>query len=261
MAAITGITGAVTSWAGTQNTQLIATGSEPASFTLDVDGDEFDTTTFATTGAETALKGLYSWGGEITQQFKTAQIGSAGSVVFSAGYVTNLNNWELVVTGTEYETTAFGSLTAKTFIPGTFRWGGTFGGFLDDTTVATLPGNSNEPATGTFRLRDLATDDDLSGSIFTTRLGASSSPLAVNTVSYSFRGSGALTQSTPTSGTTIFPLGALAAAASGSLVLTASTGRTYTGDAFWTGITVTVPATNLCTTRIRFRGAGALTPA
>ena len=259
MAAITGITGAVTSWAGTQNTQLIATGSEPARFNLTIDADEFDTTTFATTGSETSLKGLRSVTGEITMQLKTAAIGNLGAVTFSAGYTTNLDEWELSVEGREFRSTAFAD-TAHAYIPGTYRWGGSFAGFLDGTTASTAPANSNEPATGTFKVREAgATDDTLSGSIFTTAANVSAGPLEANRVAYTFRGSGDLTQSTPSAGTTIFPTGAVAGATSGSLVLTASTGRSFTFDAFWTRVTVRVSVGDTTTVSIAFRGTGDVT--
>lgn len=257
MAAITGITGAVTSW--TNNTQLISTGSKPMQFSLDVDCDEHDVTAFDTTGAQAYIKGLRSWGGSFTAQLATPAIGALGLVTFSAGYVVNLNAFSVNIACAEHEVTAFAA-TEKAYIPGMFNWSGTFGGFLDGTTAATLPGNSNEPATGTFLYQELgATDNTLAGSIFTTRLGIGVSPTAPNSVNYSFRGSGALTQSSTSVG--IIPDGALAVPTVGELVLTASTGRTFTGNAFWTGIAIAVSVGAPTVLTGTFRGTGALTPA
>lgn len=259
MAAVTGITGAVTSWAGAQNTQLIATGSEPSSFTLNFEGQEFDTTTFSSAGVSSFIKGLSAWSGQIVQQLKTPATGDLGLVTFSAGYAANLNAWDMAVDVPALEVTAFGA-TVRSYIPGKLSWGGSFGGYLDGTTVATMVGNSNEPATGTFKLREAgAVDDTLAGSIFTTRADLNASPEAVNAVSYTFRGSGNLTQSTPSAGTTVFPTGVVARPTVGSLVLTASTGRTFTGDAFWTRVAISQVVNQLVTVTIDFQGTGALT--
>lgn len=256
MAITTGIAGAVTSWAS--NTQFIATGSEPAAFTLEFEGQEFDTTTFASAGISSFLKGLSGWRGQITQQIKTPATGDLGLVTFTAGYTTNLTYWDLAVDVAEHETTTFGA-TTRAYIPGKLSWGGSFGGYADDTALLTMVGNSSEPATGTFKVREAGgTDDTLSGSIFTTRADTGASPDAVVPANYTYRGSGALTQSTPSAGTTIFPTGAVARPTTGSLVLTATTGQTFTGDAFWTRAGVRVAVNELIVVTLDFRGSGAL---
>jgi hypothetical protein len=184
--------------------------------------------------------------------------GSAGLVTFTAGYTTLLNAWDLEVQGSEFESTAFGD-TVKKYTPGGFRWGGSFSGHLDDTTAAAAISNGSEPATGTFKFQERgATDNTLEGSIFTYGMQIGVAPSALNSISYQFQGSGNLTQSNPATGEGLIPDGALAIASSGSLVLTASSGRTYTGDAFWTRLNVTCRVGELVRFRIRARGTGAL---
>lgn len=250
-------------WTTGNNAQLAGTGCEPVDWKLNVNADEFETTPFAATDPiSTYLKGLYSWDFEFTTTLKVAEIGALGLVTFSAGYVTNLNAWTMEIERAAHEVTAFGA-TCKAYIPGRYMWSGTFGGFLDDTTAATLPANSNEPATGTFRYSERgATDAELSGSIFTKQLNVESSPRDVNKVSYGYRGSGALSQSASSSGVNIFSAtGAIVGTAADTVTLTATTSRTYSGSAFWKGISISVGATGLTEIRVRGQGSGSLSVA
>lgn len=261
MAALTGITGEITSWATGINAQLAGTGTTPSEATINMEAEEFDSTAFDTTGMAAYIKGLKSWSVEFTAFLKIIDHGggSNGLVTYSAGYTTGIKSWTMDITRDSFDSTIFGD-AVKTFAPGIIRWGGTYEGFMDGTTALTEPGNSNEPATGTFKYQEKTTDDNtLAGSIFTTRASGRSSPAALNTASYTYRGSGALTQSTPTSGAGIFPAGALANTAAGSLVFTASTGRTFTGDAFWERVAISCGVGSLVTIQVTARGTGALT--
>lgn len=258
MAVITGITGSL-SWGGSgENAQLAGTGVEGQEFRLNLNGAEFDTTNFSTTGATTHIKGLTSWDGEFTGIIKAINHGALGLVTFSAGYTANLNRWNMTIERDSFDATVFAA-TEMAFAPGCWQWGGEFSGYLDDTTAATMPGNSNEPATGTFKYEEKGVNDNtLSGSIFTTRASISAKPRALNEVSYTYRGSGAITQSTPSVGAGILPAGAVAGDAASSLVLTASTSRTYTGSAFWKSINIDCSVAGLVIVRVGFQGTGAL---
>lgn len=269
MAAFVGILGDI-SWAGTQNTRLITTAAKPIDFTLNLEALEFDTTAFAALGIATFIKGLSSWSGTIRLRTVTAQTGDQGLVTFSGGYVTNLNRWDMTIETAAHETTPFGvALTNtaywRTFIPGVLRWSGGFGGYQDGSTVLTWPGNSSEPATGTFKLREAgATDHNFAGSIFTTRLGAEVSPNGVATASYSYRGSGALTESNASDDSLeIFTAdgGVVARPTVGELVLTATTGQTFTGDAFWTAVRISNAVNEMTTIEIDFQGTDDLAAA
>jgi hypothetical protein len=256
MAAVTGINGAVTSWAN--NTHLISTGSKPFSFNLTMEGDNLDSTSFSSAGVGEAIKGLTGWYVEMEGWTVLPCEGSAGLVTFTAGYTTLLDSWELEVQGTEYASTAFGD-TVRKHVPGGFKWGGSFAGKMDDTTAAAAISNASEPATGTFKYQERgATDNALSGSIFTYGAQFGVTPNALNSASYQFQGSGALTQSNPATGEGIIPDGALAVATPGSLVLTASSGRTFTGSAFWTRIAVSCRVGELVRVRLRARGSDSL---
>ncbi len=255
MAVITGITGSVTSWAGAGFNASLLTGGRAASFSLSMAMDDLDTTAFADAGVGTAIRGLSSWSGSWTAHLATPANGSLGSVAGTGLYVTNLNAWTLNATQQSIESTSFAG-TEKSFIPGPIQWGGTYGGFVDGTTVLVAAGLPASNASATFLYQDLATDNTLVGTIFTTALSVNSAPNAANTVSYSYRGTGSLTAA----GTApIFTAGAMpAATAPTSLVLTASTGRTYTGSAFWTSIGLSVGVNQATMLTVNFQGTGAL---
>lgn len=258
MGVITGITGSV-AWAGSgENAQLATTGAEGQEFRLNLNGVEFDSTNFSTTGASTHVKGLSSWDGEFTGIIKAINHGALGLVTYSAGYVVNMKRWTMNIERDTFDSTVFGA-TEMAFAPGCWKFGGDFSGFLDDTTVATMPVNSNEPATGTFKYEEKGvTDNTLSGSIFTTRAGIQANPRALNEISYTYRGSGAITQSTPSAGAGILPAGAVAGDAASQLTLTSSTSRTFVGSAFWKSISIDCSVADLVKVRVGFQGTGAL---
>lgn len=262
MAVIVGYAGSVT-WAGsTNNAQLASTGGEPINWTLTMNGDEHETTAFAGTGAQTTfVKGLTSWSGTFETTLKTPATGTAGLVTFAGGYVTNLIEWTMDIARDALDATVFGA-SERAFVPGLARISGTFRGYIDDTTAVTAVANTNEPATGTFKVREAgATDDTLSGSIFTRQLDLATSPAALGTVGYAYRLSGALTQSTPSAGTTILVAGTFdpVADVASTITLAADGTRTYSGSAFWTSIGIRVAVGELVSVRVGFQGTGALT--
>lgn len=261
---IVGYPGSVT-WAGaTNNAQLGGTGVEPQMWTLDHDGDEHDTTAFAGTGAQTTyIKGLTKWQGTFEGTLKSPEHGALGLVVFSAGYVVNIREWTMEITRDALDSTAF-QATEYAYLPGLCRISGTFRGFIDGTTVVTLPANSSEPTTGTFTYSERgATDATLAGSIFTKKLSLNTSPAILGAVAYSYRLSGALTQSTPSTGVTILKTGTFDPTldVASALTLAADGTRNYSGSAFWTSIGISVGLGQLTKVRVGFHGTGALTVA
>lgn len=260
---IVGITAAI-SWGGTQHASLAGTGVEGRSFSLDIDAEDFDSTVFGATGPTSNIKGLVSGSGSIQGLLKVPDHGAGGLVTFSAGTVLNVTGWDMEITREEFPSTVFNATapTAMSYLPGLFLWRGSFSGYLDETTAMTLPANANEPATGIFKYQEKGgTDSTLSGSIFTNKASIGASPRRVNSLDYSFVGSSTLTQSTPSSGVGIFPSGVVANEGAQTLVLTASTGRTFTGSAFWKSIRISCRISQLVTVDIGFRFTGTITPA
>lgn len=265
MAVITGVTGQITSWAGTTHGYIggtaagVATGVTVKDATLTMECEEFDATAFTTTGYAAAIKGLRSWSCEWTAYLKDIAHGGAanGLVTYTGGYTTNLNAWTMDVTRDELDSTQF-SDTVKTYIPGLMHWGGTFGGWTDGTTDVIAAGLPATDATGIFQYQTAAAVADLRGTIFTTRGTVTSRPADIVTVEYGYKGTSTLTQSNPT-GEGIFPDGDVPFDAAGSLVFLAHTGLQFTGDAFWSRVAITCRVGALTEISVRARGTGALT--
>jgi hypothetical protein len=268
---ILGMTGSV-SWAvgtgGTSNKYLTSntvTGGNPVSVTLALNADEFDVTAFNSTDAATAfLKGLQSWSGEfeaLMPGLAGPELGNNGSVTFPNGYTSNIAEYELNIERPALDSTVFAT-APKTYLPGLHSWSGRFSGFYDDTAVAVFPGHLNEPATLTLQYSERgANDAKISGTAFTTLADISATSGALNTIAYTFRGSGPVTHSTITAGGSILdPTGApLVHDTDGVITILASTGQQFQGSAFWTRIGITVPTAGVMRARIGFQGTGALT--
>lgn len=263
MAATVGISGLVTSWAGTGNTQLIGAGCDPMRFSLDMVGDEADSTALAASLVQaTYLKGLRSWSGSMSGRRSTASIGSAGSVTFSPGYTANIKSFEVVFECDQFDATILGSSATsarwREFLPGLIRVSGSYETYIDGTTALAPPAGGSEPAPMTLAL---GSSESFAFSAFATRAAAAVATNAINTAAYSFRGSGDVT-TTASGDAMVFDAGSsIATPGIGSLVLQAATSRTYTGDAFWRRIRISNPVDQLVTIDIDFQGTGALTPA
>lgn len=273
MAVVLGNTGSVV-WATGANATLAGTGTTVGtavqSFDLNLEGDELDTTVFGNTGAMTAIPGLQGWTFSFKALLYTPVHGSSGLVTLGSytgltNAIVNLNAWDMTITRDEIECTLFNSSSAPSFrsyIPGLFKGAGSFSGFLDGTNPIVMPSsNTNEPAAAVFKIHeDTTTDNTLSCSIITTRAAARSAPTTANTLSYNYRVSGDITQSTPTAPARgILPAGALASTAADTITLTASTGRTFSGTAFWTSIGISVKMGQLVEVNVSGRGTSTLT--
>lgn len=258
---IIGITAGIT-WAGSSVAhQLAEVGGRGQKFALNLGAEKFDSTGFDTTGMVKQTKGIRGpHTGSFDILIANAAIGSAGEgatnglVTFAAGSVLNLKRWSMAIKRAALQGTAFGA-TSHAFYPGLIDWGGSFDGFTDDTTALALPANGSEPATGTFKYTAAATAYTLAGSIATEGLTENSAAGALGGYSYRFFGSDALTHSAPTDG--IIPAGALANDPATQLVLTASTGRTFTfATAFWTSIDTTAAVGSLVSATVGFHANG-----
>lgn len=259
MARILGDTGLVQSWAGTQNTALISSGSAPYEFNLDVTSPEKDATPLGTANAMEFAAGMKQWGGTISTRLSPSVLGEAGFITASGAYLANLFGYTLNLSTDVKQSTPLVGGTATgwhTFEPGLFTWDGTWTAHVDGTTVLIVPAISYS---GSFRLVDATTDHTLAGTIITTGLKAQVriGDLALST--YNFKGSGAITAAG--SGSPLFPTSPVPRAAAGDLVLRAATGRTYTGSAFWESIAIDVTPDELISISIGFKGSGILTPA
>lgn len=268
MAAITGLASDV-AWTGYTGLYASPGYVSPYAFTLDIQSGVVEATRqFPPTIVRTHLALPYSWSGTITcRAHRTAVTGYSGSVSWSdSQYDTNIREWSLDLSWGEKDVTAFdgSGVVARTFLPLLASWRGAFSGFIDGTTALTLP-NTGATTIGdlTLKLLETTTDDTLSGSAIVTQVGANVSALGEADVSYTFEGTGQLTAAGTNYGANssgIFDdvAGTLKTPAAGSLVLTATSGRTYTGNAFPNRLSWRTPVDGGIECVIGFRGTGAL---
>lgn len=273
-----GVTGAVTSWgaSGADVHQLINAGISPASISAEISSDGLDWTGLGVSSAAMRA-GLASWTATIVGRYpKTApKVGNSGGVTFAGGYATWVRSWELTIeAGVHDITSQTGSAVLwRSFRPGLLSWSGSYECDIDSTTPLSPPTLASGVAgAATFKISEEgATDNTLAGDIIVTGLSQSVSAGEKNTASYSFSGSGVLTN-TYASG-----MGLLSASASPyaigtptwdvngdgvpDVVLTwqSDTGRTYAGPAFWRSLRVSCPVDGLIEVTVGVQGAGALT--
>lgn len=266
-----GYEGAVTSWAGTANTQLLAN-IKPYAATLNIQGNVDDRTPFSPTANTMQMGGgLREWGGLIRARFaSTPLVGYTGGVTFSSGDVLWVQRWAMTISAAVLDISSMGSTATgagwKAFRPGLLAWRGNYDGLLDSGTATVLPfAPQTAPASATFTI---ATSQTLSGTILIDPLGLEFSVGELNKKGVGFVGSSTLTSA---GASNLFAAAAVAVPdwdTSGSdgvpdadLVFTASSGRTFTGPAFWSQVAVTVDPQRFTEVAITFKGAGALTPA
>lgn len=271
--------GAVTSWgSSTANSDLISNGLAPASFELSMSVPENDVTVFSASAQNRAwIPGLGEWSGTITSQISPAALGANGSVTFS-GLGGNISGYTLNLNANATESTVFsGSGVAwKTFLPGLFDWSGTFTGDLDDTTAIVTGASSGGTiwtlggATASLVLKLLdegTTDHTFTGNAYVTQASPSIRIGEKAGASYNFRGTSNLTAAGQTAGNTYTNpfeyditnnTGVIQRPAADPIVLTADTGRTYEGSAFWTSIAISCAVDQPITVTVGFRGSGAL---
>lgn len=271
----------VTSWAGTNNTQLLSVLGK-AAVTFDMQGNPPDRTQFAGSIVNTSYgPGLASWTGTISARFLTSSLaytGYAGSLAIGGTDMTTtwIKSYKLSLRSQAFDTTSFGS-TATTagwmsFRPGLITASGSYELMLDSAAGIKppfLPAASSFSSlpTATFSLTSVNT---LAMSIVPQGVGVNLNVGALNAGTVSFMGSGAITAAT-SGDTNMFDAGTLTLPdwdASGTdgvcdttLICQASASRTYTGAAFWTSIDISVDPKAYTDVQIGFQGSGALVPA
>jgi hypothetical protein len=256
-----GLTGVVTSWGSdTEFTyELVKDLMRPNEFSLNMNNADLDTTPFTgPTVYGSALPGLREWSGSIAGFLGTSGTPASdgiGGLVATAEYDLLVRSWEITLTADALDVTNWTDLSArwKGYAPGIVRWSGTYEAIIDNATHIGIPAAAAGAATFT-----LSSGNSWAGNIFTTQIGAAVRVGDVNVARFAFRGTGDVTFTGSNAGVRA---GALATPEAESLVLTAYSGRTYTGNAFWTSIRTTCNIGDAIKTSVDFRGTGALTPA
>jgi hypothetical protein len=256
-----GLTGVVTSWGVDTNFthELVKDLMRPNEFSLNMNNADLDTTPFTgPTIYGTALPGLREWSGTIAGHLGTSGTPASdgiGGLVATAEYDLLVRSWEISLTADALDVTNWTDLAArwKGYAPGIVRWSGTYEAIVDNATGIGIPPAASGAATFT-----LSSGNTWAGSIFSTQISAAVRVGDVNIARFAFRGTGDLTVTGSNAG---MAAGTIATPVASALVLTAYTGRTYSGSAFWTSIRTTCNIGDAIKTSVDFQGTGALTPA
>lgn len=267
---------------GTDLAQLFTNAIRDTSASLSWDNGAQDSTPLTAAGITTmeSISGLKSGTLDFEGLYPKSgpKLGVTGNVTGGNGYVTRPQRWSIEITCGEEEITgldnADGASKWRRFMPGgLLSWGGSYTCLAIDSTTVGVPEDANSAgASATFTLCEGgATDPSLSGLIMITGMSHGISIGGKQEVTYTFKGSGALTNTIGSSGTPGL-LSATTAAigipswddsntGTPSVVMQYFTGRTYTGDAFWTRLGVEVTPAGLVRVRGSLRWDGAVTAA
>lgn len=259
MTATVGIEGQLTI-AGASELKNIIESMKVHSATLNTSIDNADVTSWATTppvAASTAI-GLQQWSISVSAHFPAVPaFGKCGEFVFSNGYVVGADTWSMALSCGVFESTAFNNTcpTYASFVPGMISGSGSYECNLDSATAISGLGSGIAGA-ATFRMSDEATDNTLACNINAIQEDASLAIGSKNRVGYGFQTDGDITAA----GTSpLFTAGTITKPDTTEVVLRAAGSRTYTGDAFWSNIGISVPMRGLVAITMTLQGTGALT--
>lgn len=260
MAATIGVTGQVTAASGTWITLLAR--MSPASVTLTQTGGEADSTEFA--GSPPAiprsyLPNLRTFGVSIEAYSATPVMGVTGGIAYAGSqYDTNIFDWELTLNQQVQETTDFNISSAwRTFDDGLQDWMGAYSGFIDSSTaIDNITEVTASPTLGTLTLT-ISSGNTMAGTVFTRSLSAAVRVDDRNIVRYEFRGSSNLTV-VGSDAVIAANSGTMVALPGGEMVITAASGRTYTGTVIPTSLNIRVAQGEITRIRATGQGTGAL---
>lgn len=255
-------TGAVTSWAN--NTPLISGGSAPTEFNLSLEADTHDVTAFTASIKSTGkIAGLRKATATIRTRMSPAKIGATGLVTHSAGYATSSRAWKIDMSWPVHDVTEFSGsgVNSYAYMPGLISWSGSYDAFV--LTDAAVPQAGGASASATFKIIENSSNDQtLAGNVIISKIDPKNKVGDVCMATVSFVGDGDLAAA-GTSGSGIGApfITAISAvvSATGSLVLTSSTGKTYTGDAFPSRIAYDVAVNGVITVEATAQFTGDIT--
>jgi hypothetical protein len=247
--------------------------------TLNVNANEVDITQATTSGVNmfAKLNGLRDGTVDFSGIWPRTSPSSAMSalVTFGSGYVQYVNAFNIDITWPEIDITSFtgtASTGYRTWMPGgTGMWSGSWTCKADNATALTMP-SVGAAAAATFKFyEDGATDPSLSGSIGTPKMTQKVKVGDYSEVTYSYSGSGDLTQA---AGTSLPGLTSASGAITkptwdinsdgtpdNTTVLTVATGRTYTFPSFWTKLSLSWKPDDVVRVTGTLRVAGSITAA
>lgn len=260
--------GALTSWgSGNQNATILAA-ITPARATLDIVENVANVSALGT-AYESFIPNLKSVAGSIGGYIGSAPyIGAIGIVAFSSGgYALHVTEAEVSIrTTTAHDITELnaGSQWMR-FRPGTLTWSIRYTAMIDSGTAIVAPPDTGASLpTVTLTYGSGAT---VAGAGVIRQVGVAIVRGNKQLVTYEITGTGTLTTAggifgTSTLGSThnTAPIWNAGGSATGAMVITAASGRTYSmADSFWTGIRLRVTPNAPASVDISWQGDGAVT--
>ncbi len=278
---VTGIEGVVTSWsnapADTFNAVLLSKIS-PAQASLQIVSPEVDVTPLGASVAA-AFPGLASWSGNISgRAFASPRLGNQGLLTYSAGgYALHVDSLAVRIRAGEYDITEMNATPPQwsRFCPGHSMWSASVRAMIDSATAIPLPHMSSTTTsdtslpTVTFQY-GTGSDATLAGTGMITRVSPTIRVGSQSFVEFELRGTGVLAAAGAGSIFGTYNFGrpgwdagssAPTATTDPKLVVTAVSGRTYTGCAFWNSIDLTWDVRSPVAVSIGVRGTGPWLPA
>ena len=266
MAATVGLTGLISSSdTGKPLNYLINSGTDPYSANLTIPKEVFDVTPFASTApiAVSKIGGLLSWNGSFNGRFPagSAASGHTGLVTFASGYDTLCRGFTMNATAAAFDVTAQAS-TAPTwmdYVPGLYAFSGSYECLVDDTTAISV----GDEGSATFRISTESTNDnELAGSIVASIVAIAGQVGDKWIVTVSFDVDGNLTTDGDSSFFNVDSAGtpdALETPVATAISIRAAGSRTYSGDAFETGWSISSRINSAIDVSVNFQGTGELT--
>lgn len=287
--ALEGIQGTISSIAGTVGTTDLATmittaGANGAGIPHTISIKMQSDTGIITAQGDTAVRNramLKSWQATVNMRYPraTRQMGNNGTLTWaSGGYSAYVLDYSLNVQAAalDYTSMSQSDKTFKYFRPSLLvGFSGTFNASFD--AAVTLPGTES-PATApssyaalTLKLlEDGASDPALAGNAFISQIGHTMNmgTAELQRLAFSFMGDGALTATAGSTLPCLWPAGTIGqptwdingdGTPDQTIVVTAASGRTFTGTCFWTSVSVNVPMNGLIDVTVGLQGTGPYT--
>lgn len=223
--------------------------------TLTIEANEYDVTT--PTGSAVNMRSMNAGIRTGTVAFQgiypraANPLGLGALITFASGYVQYVNAFTINLTWPEIDITSATNTSDswRKWMPGgTGSWNGTYTCKAVNDTALSLP-TLGAAAAATFKLaKDSSSDPTLAGNITAPRFVQTVKIGAESLVTYSFTGSGDLTQTAGNSFPGIFAASGVIAKPTwddggdgvpdNTCILQVASGRTYTFPAFWTSLSM-----------------------
>lgn len=202
---------------------------------------------------------LRSWAGTFSGHLGSPVNGAGLGITYGTGYATSVESFSVNITVDPkgyYSSSGTGSW--QSFIPSTIKWSGSYTALVDEDLPIIAVGADAAPASLTFTL---SSGNTLAGTVLSSSVSNVMPVGDLSRVTVNVEGSGGLTA--VGSNNILAAAAPITAQAASALSITAresgATDVTYSGNAFWTSLGLTVADNANIGFNVGFQGTGALT--